>query len=220
LSDAECKTIYPNSYSDQPSGGYIQLDDTCWDDAENRKFRQLVKSVKDAQVTYAVNPHKMELVELITQSEAARIKKELGIKGRNSDNDHSRQDRANAAKEEKNRKKVLCALITAISDKVKEDGKMSFMCLFAEAVLRASSFDAKRIYVQQRDPKVKGDQVYDELKKHLDSLKLNNELLAFSLSLLMIDEAAWRGYGETATALAKLYGIDIKKIAVAIKKEG
>jgi ParB/RepB/Spo0J family partition protein len=218
LSQADCKKVFPHSYTSNPQGDYIALDDTCYDDAKYRKFSQLAKAVKDAQIIYAVHPEKCDIIELITKNEANRIKKQLGIKGRNADNNSTTHDMAKARKEERIRRLTVSKIADAIVAKIKTDKDMSFLRPFAEACLRSANEATQRLFILRRNPKLKRDQVYDAMKEHLKNIS-DSELFGFWAEVTICTEAEWRGYGELALNLCKHYKIDSQKIKEAAKKE-
>lgn len=55
LSKEEIGKAFPYS-SEHAEGNYINLEQYCHEDPKNRPFSQLIKGVKDAQVSYAVHP--------------------------------------------------------------------------------------------------------------------------------------------------------------------
>ena len=218
MSEATSKKVF-SSYSDDVSG-YVSLNDACWDDAKHRKFRQLVKDAKDADVTYAVHPHKGHLVELLSNAEAKRIREQLGIKGRNLNNSSNTADQAKARREERIRKLAVNKIVDAVIAAARVDKAQTFLRPLAESVKRAACFDAERWFVQRRDPAVKGEAVTKELDEHLKSIS-DEELLLFCLELRMLAEvvSSYSRYGETPPQLTKLYGIDTQKLIAKAREE-
>ena len=161
-----------------------------------------------------------KIIEMINNADLPKILKKAGIK----DGDSSGASGANAAAErrkERVRKATVGKICAAIVEKVNADNKLSFLRLFAEAVLHEACFDAQRMFIQRRDPAIKGDAIRTEVKKIFLALK-DGELLGFCFEILILNHAwsTWGSqYGPVTPRICKHYGIDTAKLKSKVEAE-
>jgi len=219
LSEKEAKKVFFSEDSMHLGEGYINLDAVCIEDKQGRKYKQLVKSVKDAKIVVAANPFSGELAAMLHRTEAARIRKFLSIFPVKVEKDkpkagkeQKKEDRAKEAKQQQIMEKSTAKIVESIINEVRKDSKLSFLRLMAEAMLNsyATPFVAF-MFMKRRDPIVKREDALNQLKEHLDAIS-DSELPGFCLELIIHEGTE---FGETnilTNKLCKLYNIDIAGI--------
>ena len=218
LSEKEAKKVFLGEDSMHLGEGYINLESVCDEDKQSRRYKQLVKMVKDAKIVVGINPFSSELVAMVHRTEAARIRKVLGIFVEKVSKEKRKTDKAQKAdtreaerKEEEARAAAQEKIISAIIENVRRDTKQSFVRIMATALMSDASTSVKTLFMKRRDPEVKKDVVEAKIKEHLLAIS-DSELLGFCLELIILQESEWGQEGETARALCKMYDIDTAKI--------
>lgn len=222
LSDRDAKKVFFSADSLSLGEGYISLDATCQEDKAGRKYKQLVKLVKDAKVTVGVNPHSGELAAMITRQEAARIRKQLGIVAPKPDKEKNKpaktqkaEDRAKEERHQQIQEKITAKIVESIIGKVRTDTKMDFMRPMAEAMLEAYATPYTAfMFMKRRNPVAKREDALKLLKEHLSVID-DAELPGFCLELIIHEGMEFGEVNELTKKLCKLYEIDI----VAIKNK-
>lgn len=215
LSERESKKVFPK-FSDEPQG-YVRLDEGCMEDPQTRTYKQLVKSVKNADVVVARNPHTGEVVTMVSKAEAARIRKQIGIKREKPFEKATVKESSRQQEQLKN--KFLGKIVEAVVEEVRLDGKMAFMRSLAEAIERDASVDARMMFMRRRDPEIKRDQIISEMEDHLKVIG-GSELPVFCVEMLLTRETEWCGPdGLMLKALCNLYDINLESIRGQIEAE-
>jgi ParB/RepB/Spo0J family partition protein len=229
LTEREAKKVFPQPASIlDPSDGYLNINTRCAEDPQGRTYANLMskKLSKDGPATktvIAINPHDGKMVTLITKKEAAALRKKLGIKaqksGKASDQGKKRLEAAKAREEEKARRAAVCRIVSEVIKRARSDKEMSFAQLMAHCVLDTATDGAKKMFVISRDPETKADQVDKAIEDHLTAIS-GGEFLLFCLEIILLGEAEWGGYGDTALELCNHYGIDTARLKKPFKLGG
>jgi ParB/RepB/Spo0J family partition protein len=220
VSQDEAKKLFKYENDESPDNKFINIDKEHYYRGQYLKLRPIVKSCKDIKTTFAVQPFSGKIIEMINNTDLPKIFKKAGIK----DRDSSGSSGANAAVErrkERVRKATVGKICAAIVEKVNADNKLSFLRLFAEAVLNEACFDAQRMFIQRRNPAIKGDAIRIEVKKIFLALK-DEELFGFCFEILILNHAwsTWGSqYGPITPKVCKHYKIDTAKLRAQVEAE-
>ncbi|MCX5711600.1 MAG: ParB/RepB/Spo0J family partition protein [Candidatus Omnitrophica bacterium] len=215
LSEREAKKVFYSEDSMHLGEGYINLEAICAEDKHNRKYKQFVKSIKDVKLVVGINPHSGELVAMIHRTEAARIRKQLGIvpvkaekETPKKDKAQKKEDRAKEQKQQDIQEKSTAKIVEAIISNVRKDTKLSFMRIMAEGMLEAYATPyVAFMFMKRRDPIIKRDDALKALKDHLDTIS-DSELPGFCLELIIHEGTEFGETNVLTNKLCKLYEID------------
>lgn len=97
ISGKEAKIVLPTKYS-ALQGGYVKLDDRCYDDAKSRTYRQILgaKGVKTAALLQ--DPHEGELIDVMHKTDLKKALADKGIQARSAGTSNPSQSAENAKK--------------------------------------------------------------------------------------------------------------------------
>jgi ParB/RepB/Spo0J family partition protein len=233
LTEKEAKKVFFGEDSMHLGEGYINLESVCTEDKSARKYKQLVKAVKDAKIVVGINPYSGELAAMIHRTEAARIRKQCGIAPEKVAKEARRttagsgiiKDRQAVKRDDEeaeDRGKTAARVVEEIMINVRRDTKMSFLRIMATCMLEAATTGVMNLFMKRRDPAIKCGEVEEKVREHLEAIS-DTELLGFCLELVILGESEWGKEGDSTRALCKLYGIDanrFKKEPAAQNKAG
>lgn len=223
LSEKEAKKVFFSEDSLYLGEGYINLDAICEEDRQSRKYKQLVKAVKDSKVVAAVNPHSGELVALIHRTEASRIRKKLNInppKKADKPAKASKEQEKDTLKREQEKEQARQAAAFKIIDEIiqsaRRDTRQSFLRPMAESMCDSFLTPVLAVkFMKRREIEVKKDEAIEKVKEHLSAISAT-EVPIFCLELMMNEENEFDQESRLVKIMAKHYNIDtgrVKKVA-------
>lgn len=228
LSEKEAKKVFFSEDSMHLGEGYINLETTCEEDRQGRKYKQLAKSVKNSKVVVAINPFSGELVALIHRTEASRIRKQLGInppkKADKPEKVSKAQTESSMQREQEKehiRQEISGKIIEEIIQNARRDTKQSFLRVMAECMCQAFLTPVLAVkFLKRHEPdlEIKKDEAIAKVEEHLDVIS-DSELLIFCLELMMCEESEFDEESRLVKALTKRYNIDTARIKQSAEKE-
>jgi len=221
LSDKDAKKVFYGEDSMHLGEGYINLETVCTEDKLQRKYKQLVKAVKDVKVVVGINPHSGELVAMVHRTEAARVRKQLGIvpeKPAREKKKAEKKQKAEAVEAEKQQEAVQkeCdnRILESVLENVRRDRKSLFLRKIAEREMEGASESLAFRFMKRRDPDIKREDAKAKLREHLDVID-DAELFVFIIEVMILVEEEWGEGQRLIKDLSKLYNIDTAKIKKA-----
>jgi len=228
LSEREAKKVFFSEDSMHLGEGYINLETTCEEDKQGRKYKQLVRSVKDAKIVVGVNPFSGELVALLHRSEASRIRKLLNIVQPKKAEKPAKASKAQSEKEtqreqetERIRQEVSGKVIEEIIQSARRDTKQSFLRIMAECMCQSfltPVLAVKFLKRHEQGLEVNKNDAISKVEEHLDIIS-DSELPIFCLELMMCEESEFDEESRIVKALAKHYNIDPARIKKTAEKD-
>lgn len=227
LLEHETKKVFFSEDSTHLGEGYINLETVCEEDKQGRKYKQLIRLVKDAKVVVGVNPFSGELVAMLHRTEASRIRKLLNINPPKKADKPAKASKAQVEKitqheqeQERIRKEVSSKMVEEIIQNARRDTKQSFLRIMAECMCQSFLTPVLAIkFLKRREPRleVNKDEAIDKVEEHLEIIS-DSELLIFCLELMMCEESEFDAESRLVKALAKHYNIDSARVRKAAEK--
>jgi ParB/RepB/Spo0J family partition protein len=88
----------PNCYSDSVCGGYVDIQDTCYESEASKKYVDLMKRAKDMKPSVTVDK-RGNVIQIVKKADAIKAFKEAGIKMETEGSSRSPEDMSKAKKE-------------------------------------------------------------------------------------------------------------------------
>ena len=224
ITGAEAKAVFPHDYREEPAGGYVGLDTTCWDDSKNRKVRELLTKHPEA-IDLIQNPRTQELVEAVRSSTLTEILNERGIKTHRQKvaqttakarKDNS-SEKADAALQEEVARRQALAVFAAAPSKI---GK-AFLIYVLARMTESYEFEAwTELAAILGLPPIGLEDSYDDAQVRVKLEKLSEPDLnrAFT-AILVMDARMSAHHDKTAKALMSTTKVDFKKVEATVRAE-
>lgn len=211
---------------------YVKLHDTCYEDAKNRTWRQVL--AKGCPPTALARDKREGLVELLAKETAIKAANELGVKFSRPQADYEKKHRAEQ-KKSRERNLILSKVATAaqcgIAVQGVRDPDRKFCLLLARVALHSAGFDAQAAFWQFHHPDAKAKkQQWMNYKKEIEghfqtilksSAKAEEHLRCCALQLWSFGEP-FNKYQNTFSprflALCEWAGVDLKVLEAKLKK--
>jgi ParB/RepB/Spo0J family partition protein len=222
LAGEDAKRIAPYGVDSSLHGGYVKLDDTCYQDAKHRTYRQLLGKDFKAE-TLLQDPKSGQIVELAKLSDHAETLKAKGVRaeqGRSSGSDGERQRQKAAKLETTFRERVFNAVRTKTPGQLGgEDLRLVATVLWHQA---GHDERVRLVTLWNWADKKKANDVVHQSAGQIGKLS-EEQLRRFVLDCALIDEVRAHAYstGKPTKLLdaAKRSRIDTDAIRKALKDE-
>lgn len=212
ITGKEAKQILPSEHSSM-QGGYVKLDDACYDDPKHRSFRQILgaKGVKAAAVLES--PHDGKLIDVMPKSDLKKALADKGIQARSVGTSNPSQS-AELAK-----KRAADAYRGELFRQVREEHKGTGLDDFDLKVVALMFYRRLWNENQKRIAKLYGwgNKAISEadFAKKVDEFEQNDSeaLGRLVMDIALIDESVAASYAASAKpelleAVARVRGID------------
>lgn len=195
---------------------WVNLDSVCYGVAGDPKYRELLKKAPDVESFMVINAEDGTLIEAVDKKALRSALRKSGEKIADDSSDYMLQEKLRR-KEEKIRKKAVSLTVDKVLQQCRLDKEQKYMRMFAASFLRTAGMEGVMLFMRHRDPAIKRDQAYEEIKKHLEVIS-DSELIFFCIELLVYAECIWRD-SDLLTALTKAYSVDYDEILKKLKRE-
>ena len=218
----KAEKIFPYRGEVSHGGGFIDLDQECWEDGKRRSWRTLLKKA-DVDVVLARDPYG-EIHELVPEKEAragAKLKsRDVSRDGRPIDS--RGRNRAQALKDQILQKTCARAREQVLEKlpKLIEKG-MPFWRWFARAFLEEIWHESRKTAAVARGLDLKKNRPEVALRTWIDGAELLEvERLMVELMLRRDERGSWRSdFGDQFKAGCKLAGVDLVKVKRTVAAE-
>jgi ParB/RepB/Spo0J family partition protein len=208
------KEIMPSEFGGL-QGGFVKLDEKCWDDPKQRTYGELVgKAVKPSVLE---DPHRGNLIEVVKLSDVKPILKEKGaVKERVASTSRS-PGRADHDEKLALRKRIFMHVCAALPKKL---GEVEIRWIVDELTNGDADFELlEEIFF----PGAKGKKSPGTSQFRIASAvpKLDAENLTRLVVAMVLSNEATNAYldDKRLAAAAKVYGVDVAGVKAALKSE-
>ena len=227
ISGPEAKKIKPSQYVHTLSNGYVDLSAKCYDDAEERTYRQILGKSTPLPILLE-NPHAAGLIEIARIADIAPLLAEQGIaKPSSSSSDQARTEEKKLEAKVKIEKEFRRRLFTAVHDKSNSAlDKQDLRAIAAMLYRQCPTAELPLIYAMYG-----WEKSLDEYPNRAEKLQAaiaeldGKQAAQLILDLVLIGDLSVNTYNvdrdkpDQLLAAAKRVGVDPEPIKAAVKAE-